>query len=461
MRRGPGFYRQVASLAFPIVMQNLITNTLGMVDTFMVGMLGEQSMAAVTLANVPVFVITLLIFGIQSGSSVLMSQYWGRGDSAAINRVIGIGCYLGGGICLAFALVMFLLPVEFIGLFSNNRQLVELASEYARIVGFSYLFNSLTEVYIGAQRSMGNPAVGMYVLAVSMCANTFLNWVFIFGNLGAPKLGVAGAALATLISRMLEFVIMFTYALRCRRFRLDFAVMLRPGRAMMGRFIHYSTPVMLNETMWGLGTAMYTTIMGHMEDSQAILAAYTLAGNIEKIFVVTIFGIAASSAILIGREIGAGRSDKVYEMGLTLNMLAFLVGFAVGALMIAATHLALRPYLFPLFHLSEQSSDIAVMMITVVSVCMPVRSFNSANIVGVLRGGGDVRAATLIDLLPLWAVAIPFAAVMGLVLRWGIFWVYMALVAEQIAKSIAGVYRLRSRLWINDITRMGQREERS
>ena len=459
MRRGPGFYRQVASLAFPIVMQNLITNTLGMVDTFMVGMLGEQSMAAVTLANVPVFVITLLIFGIQSGSSVLMSQYWGRGDTDAINRVIGIGCYLGGGVCLAFALVMFL--VEFIGLFSNNRQLVELASEYARIVGFSYLFNSLTEVYIGAQRSMGNPAVGMYVLAVSMCANTFLNWVFIFGNLGAPKLGVAGAALATLISRMLEFAIMLTYALRCRRFRLDFGSMLRPGREMLGRFVHYSTPVMLNETMWGLGTAMYTTIMGHMEDSQAILAAYTLAGNIEKIFVVTIFGIAASSAILIGREIGAGRSDKVYEMGLALNMLAFLAGFAVGAVMIAATHLALRPYLFPLFHLSEQSAAIAVMMITVVSVVMPVRSFNSANIVGVLRGGGDVRAATLIDLLPLWAVAIPFAAVMGLVLRWGIFWVYMALVAEQIAKSIAGVYRLRSRLWINDITRMGQREERS
>ena len=461
MRRGPGFYRQVASLAFPIVMQNLITNTLGMVDTFMVGMLGEQSMAAVTLANVPVFVITLLIFGIQSGSSVLMSQYWGRGDSAAINRVIGIGCYLGGGICLAFALVMFLLPVEFIGLFSNNRQLVELASEYARIVGFSYLFNSLTEVYIGAQRSMGNPAVGMYVLAVSMCANTFLNWVFIFGNLGAPKLGVAGAALATLISRMLEFAIMLTYALRCRRFRLDFGSMLRPGREMLGRFVHYSTPVMLNETMWGLGTAMYTTIMGHMEDSQSILAAYTLAGNIEKVFIVAITGLAASACILIGREIGAGRAGRVYSMGLALNTMAFLTGLAVGAAMITATHLLLRPYLFPLFHLSPQSSEIAVMMITVVSVIMPVRSFNSANIVGVLRGGGDVRAATLIDLLPLWLVSIPLAALMGLVVKWGIFWVYMALVAEQIAKFIGGVRRLRSRQWINDLTRAGIQEETS
>lgn len=136
LKRGPGFYKRVASLAFPIVMQNLITNTLGLVDTFMVGMLGEQAMSAVTLANVPVFVVTLVIFGLQSGSSVLMSQYWGRGDRDAINRVIGIGCYVAGGLSLIFAGVMFLIPVQFIGLFSNNQALVELAAQYARIVGF-------------------------------------------------------------------------------------------------------------------------------------------------------------------------------------------------------------------------------------------------------------------------------------------------------------------------------------
>ena len=461
LKQEPGFYRMTAALAFPIIMQNLITNALGMVDTFMVGVLGERAMAAVTLANVPVFVVTLLIFGVQSGCSVLMSQYWGRGDTGAINRVIGVGCYIAGSICLLFACVMFFFPVPFIGLFSNNDALVELAAEYARIVGFSYVFNGLTEVYISAQRSMGSPAVGMYVLAVSMCANTFLNWVFIFGNLGAPRLEVAGAALATLLSRVLEFAIILIYALRCRHFRLDFSLLLRPGAAILRKYVRSSTPVMLNETMWGLGTAMYTTIMGHMEDSQSILAAYTLAGNIEKVFIVAITGLAASACILIGREIGAGRAGRVYSMGLALNTMAFLTGLAVGAAMITATHLLLRPYLFPLFHLSPQSSEIAVMMITVVSVIMPVRSFNSANIVGVLRGGGDVRAATLIDLLPLWLVSIPLAALMGLVVKWGIFWVYMALVAEQIAKSIGGVRRLRSRQWINDLTRAGIQEETS
>lgn len=298
----------------------------------------------------------------------------------------------------------------------------------------------------------------MYVLTVSMCANTFLNWVFIFGNLGAPRLEVAGAAVATLMARMLEFAIILVYALRCRYFRLNFSLLLRPGVEILRKFVRYSSPVMLNETMWGLGTAMYTTIMGHMEDSQSILAAYTLAGNIEKVFIVAVTGLSASACILIGREIGAGRSDRVYSMGLALNTMAFLTGLAVGVVMITATHLFLRPYFFPLFHLSDHSSQIAVMMITVVSVIMPLRSFNSANIVGVLRGGGDVRAATLIDLLPLWLVSIPLAALMGLGLQWGIFWVYMALVAEQIAKFIGGVWRLRSRQWINDLTRAGTQE---
>lgn len=455
LKRGPAFYKTVITLTLPIVMQNLVTNTLGLVDTFMVGMLGEEAMAAVTLANVPIFVIMLLIFGIQSGSSVLISQYWGRGDTDAINRVIGIGFYIAGGICLAFAAVMFLIPVQFIGLFSNNQSLVALAAQYARIVGFSFLFNSLTEVYIGAQRSMGNPVVGLYILVISMCANTFLNWVFIFGNLGAPRLGVAGAALATLLSRILEFVIMVVYALRTKGFRLNFPILLQPGRFTTARFIHYATPVMFNETMWGLGTAMYTTIMGHMEDSSAILAAYTISGNIEKIFIVVIMGLANAAAILIGREIGAGHSDRVYDIGLTLDALTFGAGAVIGAAMVTATHLVLHPYLFPLFKMSEHSSGIAVMMITVLSVVMPMRAFNTTNVVGVIRGGGDVRTATLIDLCPLWLVAIPFAAVTGLVLKWGIFWVYMGLAAEQIVKAVAGVIRLRSRQWIVDITRAG------
>ena len=304
MNRGAAFYRNVVRLALPILLQNLCTTLLGLIDTFMVGALGEAPLAAVLVANIPVFVIQLVIFGLQSGSSVLISQFWGKGDTESINRVIGLGCYVAGAISLAFASVMFFLPEQLMGLLTDNQELVPLAAQYARIVGFSYIFNSLTGVYVGAPRSMENPKLGMIIFGVSMLTNAFLNWVFIFGNLGAPALGVVGAAVATLSARVLEFVIMFSYALTNHRFRLKPAVLFRPGRALLAKFLHYSGPVVLNETLWGLGTSLYKVIMGHMEGSTEILAARALAGNIEDLCTVAIFAIGNTTAIIVGREIG-------------------------------------------------------------------------------------------------------------------------------------------------------------
>ena len=237
MNRGAAFYRNVARLALPILLQNLCTTLLGLIDTFMVGALGEAPLAAVLVANIPVFVIQLVIFGLQSGSSVLISQFWGKGDTESINRVIGLGCYVAGAISLAFASVMFFLPEQLMGLLTDNQELVPLAAQYARIVGFSYIFNSLTGVYVGAHRSMENPKLGMIIFGVSMLTNAFLNWVFIFGNLGAPALGVVGAAVATLSARVLEFVIMLSYALTNRRFRLKPAVLFRPGRTLLAKLL--------------------------------------------------------------------------------------------------------------------------------------------------------------------------------------------------------------------------------
>ena len=455
MRRGKAFYRNVVTLAVPIVLQNLVTTALGLCDTFMVGLLGEAPLAAVTLANLPIFVIQLLIFGIQSGSSVLISQYWGKGDTDTINRVMGIGFYVAGAISTVFALVMFFFPAELMGLLTNNQELVELSVGYCQLVGFSYMFNSLTGVYVGAHRSMENPLLGLRIFAVSMALNTFLNWVFIFGNLGAPKLGVTGAAIATLASRIVEFFIMVGYAALNKRFRIRFSLLLRPGRVLVKDFIRYSTPVVMNETLWGLGNSLYPTIMGHMDQSKEILAAYSISGNVEKIFTVLVFGVAATAAIIVGREIGAGRREQVYEVGCALNTLAVLVGAVMGGSMVLLAHSPAGSWFYSLFHLSPTSAATATMMLTFLGVVLPLRSFDSTNIVGVLRGGGDVRAATLIDLSPLWVVAIPLAFLFGIVLVWGIFWVYVGISMETICKSFLGVWRLRSRLWINDLTRAG------
>ncbi len=455
LRRGPEFYRRVGALAAPMVLQNLITSALAMADTFMVGMLGEVPMAAVTLANIPIFVVQLFFFGVQSGATVLISQYWGRGDREAINRVVGVALWAVNLVSISFALILLLMPQPFLSLFGNEPEVIALAADYARVIGLSYVLNGMTLVYIAAWRSMERPKLGMYILAASMGTNTFLNWVLIFGNLGAPALGVTGAAVATLAARVVEFLIMAGHLARTRAFRFQPGLLLRPGRNMGGKFIRYGGPVVCNETMWGLGTAMYPTIMGHMEGSTEILAAYTLAGNLEKLCMVAAFGIAGTASVIIGREIGAGRSHVVYEVGLALDTLSAGAGLVLGGVLMLFTRLVAPTYFFPLFHLSPGACEIVTMMLTVVAVLMPIRDFNTCNIVGVLRGGGDVRAATLIDLCPLWLVAIPLAALVGSVLRMDILWVYLAMGTEQFFKAVVGVWRLRSGKWVVDITRSG------
>ena len=455
LKRGPGFYRQVATLAAPIVLQNLITSTLAMADTFMVGLLGEQPMAAVALANIPLFVVQLFVFGVQSGATVLISQYWGKQDRKEINRVMGVAFWIAGSVSLAVALILGFIPEQFLSLFGNDKQLVALAAEYGRYAGFSYFVNCFSMVYIAAFRSMENPRLGMYILMTSMTCNTVLNWVLIFGKLGAPAMGVKGAAIATLISRCVEVVMVAVHIACNRSFRMQFALVLRPRVDTIRRFIRYGGPVVLNETMWGIGTSMFPTIMGHMEDSQEILAAYTLSGNVEKICAVVAFGLASTASIIIGREIGAGRSKTVYEVGLALNTLAALCGVVVGGLLVLFVHFAAPAVVYPLFKLSVGAQAVSAMMLTIHAIIMPLKDFNTTNIVGVLRGGGDVTAATLIDLFPLWLVAIPAAFLSGIVLKVGIFWVYLAMCLEQLVKAGVGVWRLRSGKWVRDLTRTG------
>lgn len=452
MLRGSRFYKEVVTLAVPIVLQNLITSSLGLLDTFMVGMLGEGPMAAVTLANIPVFVILLMTFGLQSGAAVLISQLYGKGDYGSINEVLGIGVYAAGGLTLLFGCVMWFLPVPFMGVFGNDPIVVELAVKYAKIIAFSLLFDSLTQVYIAAHRSMANPKLGLYILAAAMVSNTFLNWVFIFGKLGAPAMGVEGAALATLLSRIIEFAIALVHIFLGKGFRVKPALLFRPSADMLRRYFRYATPVVLNETLWGLGTSLYPTIMGHMEGSQAILAAYGISGNLERVCTVMVFAIAGAAAIIIGREIGAGRRDTVYEVGLALDTLSFLVGLMVGLVFIAVTYLFFAPVVYPVFHLSGEAASIATMMNVVVFASLSVRSFNTANIVGVLRGGGDVRVASVIDVAPLWLAALPTAFLAGIVFRWGILPVYLCVTLENVVKFFLGMWRLRSGAWIRDVT---------
>ena len=452
MKQKPGFYKQVLFLAMPIVLQNLITSALGMADTFMVGMLGEAPMAAVTMANIPLFAVQMFIFGVQSGSSVLISQYWGKQEMDSINRVLGVALWVALLVSSVCAAILMICPVEFLSLFGNDAQVIELAAQYGTIAGMSYVCSAFTMMYVAAYRSMERPQLGMYILVLSMTVNTFLNWVFIFGNLGAPALGVQGAALATLIARMLEVSIVVTHMMKNRFFRIHLHLLLRPGLDMTSRFLRYGGLVVFNETTWGLGTSVFPTIMGHMAGSTEILAAYTVAGNVDKIFMVVSFGLASTASIIIGREVGAGRVRNVRSMGKAMTTLAFLCGLVLGMLLFLFAHFAAPVWVFPLFKMSERAASIAVMMMTVQAFIRPLRDYNTVSIVGVLRGGGDVKAATLIDTLPQWLIAIPAAILLGSVLKLDILWVYLSMTLENIVKFVLGVPRVSSDQWIRDLT---------
>lgn len=457
LRQEPGFYRRLWALSLPMILQNLITTSLGFADTFMVGLLGNAEMAAVTAANVPIFIIQVMIFGFQSGMAVLVSQYWGRGDLDNINRCMGVALAAVTAVSTAVALVTFFFPAQVLGLITPNADLIDLGVRYIQIVGFSYIFNGISSIYAGVQRSTEFPAFGMILFAISMCVNTFLNFVLIFGKFGAPALGVTGAAVATLTSRVVELAVAVGFALWNKRLPLRWGCILRPGRAICRSFIKYSTPVVCNETLWSLGTSMLTVIMGHMANSQDMLAAYALVGNIDKLSTVVCFGIAASAAVIVGKEIGLGRDqDHVFSVSWTLLLSSMLIGGVVMVGLLILLPAFFQPVLFPLFKLTAGAAEAATCLALVYALSMPMRAFDITNITGVLRAGGDAKVASLIDVSPLWLAAIPLMALTALVLDAPVWVVCLSMQVENICKCPLGLIRFHSRKWINDITRAAE-----
>ncbi|WP_295585916.1 MATE family efflux transporter [uncultured Oscillibacter sp.] len=454
LRRPAGFYKRLFLLALPLILQNLITTSLGFVDTFMVGLLGDTQLSAVTAANAPIYLVQVIIFGLMSGLTILVSQFWGKGDMLAINRCMGIAMYAGFTIAACTAAAMFFFPQTILSLVTDNALLITEGSPYLRIVGISYIFNAVSSVYVSMQRSAENPLFGMLVFATSMLLNTFLNYCFIFGNLGAPALGVTGAAIATLTSRIVEFLIVVCYAARSRRVPLIPRALFRPGAATVRMYVKYATPVLLNETLWGLGTTMMTVIMGHMAISADMLAAYAIMGNIDKFSTVSCFGLAGATAVIIGKRIGEGASkDEIYDLSWCLLLVALGLGVLLGAALGIALPGVFIPYLYPLFSLSPTATEAAATMCVVYLLTMPLKSFDISNITGVLRAGGDAAMASVIDLVPLWLTAVPLAALTALVLDAPLIFVCLGLYAENFFKCPWGIVRLRSRKWINDVTR--------
>ena len=453
LKRDKAFYRYLVSLTAPIALQNLITFSLGLIDTLMVSRLGNNEMAAVTAANVPVFLLISIVFGVQSGVGILISQYWGKKDLPSISRVIGVAAFLGVSLALIVAVVLFAWPVAIMDLLSNKHHLSLLGAPYLRLIGFSYVFNMLSSIYVSAQRSVENAGFGMKLFGMSTVMNTGLNYLLIFGKCGFPALGVEGAALATLLSRVAEFLVCLICALRSRLIPLDLRALLRPGWEMLRRFVKYASPVLVNELFWGLGNSLLTVILGHTTVSVAFLAANGVMGNLNRLFLVVCFGLGAATAVMIGKAIGEGQShDELMALAKTLSWVTILVGAVLAVVALVLVPLLFQPVIFPLFELYDLSAHLATTLAVTGFACIPLHAYSISAVTGILRAGGDVLWSTALDLAPQWVLALPLTALLALVLDADPWFVSLAIQAESFLKCPICLWRIRSRKWIHDVT---------
>ncbi len=455
LRRPRGEYRKLFALMIPIVLQMLATSSLSLADTLMVGILGQNELAGLNQANTVFFIVQLFTFGIQSGGSVIIAQYWGKKDVATINRVMGISFYMSFAFSMITSTAIFLFPEAIMGLTTNDPALVDCAARYSKYVCYSFVFNSLTLVYVGAQRNAGNSRLGMSVLVSSMAVNLFLNWVLIFGHLGAPKLGIEGAALATLISRVYEFVFITIYALFVdKRLPLMFKKLFVPGKVIFGDYLKYATPVVVNEVLWSFAYSMYAVIYGHMQGAADIVAAYSITGNVEKILLVFGNAVGSAAAVVIGNEIGKGKQkEEVISTGNWLLKLSVITGVLTAVLPLLINTFMMDSVIFKVFSVTEGAKEISRMMMYVLIIRVIFKTYNYMVIVGVLRGGGQVKTGMVLDVIFMYCFSIPACLIAAFVFKAPITVVYLLAVAEDVLKGIAGGFLLRDGSWVRDITR--------
>jgi len=437
------FYRTLIALAAPVALQNLVASSLNLVDTIMIGQMGETEVAAVGLANQVTFLLNLFLFGIGSGSAIFTAQYWGSRDMANIRRVLGLGLACGLLIASVFTVLCLPVPTRILNLFSDDARVVSLGAAYLSAVAFGFVLMAVSFLFASVLRSIGQARLPLYISAASLLVNTLLNYGLILGHWGLPALGVRGAAIATVIARSLE-ISLFFLVIYGRRSILAASPrqLFDLSAAFARRFLKTTVPVILNESLWAVGVTLYIVVYARMGTD--VVAAINIAATAERLAMVLFFGIANAAAVMLGHRIGAGELDKSQQEARRFVLLGPLIGIASGLILITAA-----PLILSFYKVADTVRLSARAILLVYGLVMPVRVFNIINIVGVLRSGGDTRFTLLLDTAGVWLIGVPLAFLGGLVWHLPVEQVVILVVVEEFFKVVLGVWRLRSRKWIN------------
>lgn len=453
MFKDRAFLRTLATLMIPMVAQNLISLAAQMMDSLMLGKLGQIELSASSLANQPFFIFNLLIFGMASGSSVLNAQFWGKGDVRSVKIVISICLKVALTVSILLSAAVMIFPETVMRIYTNDPEIIAAGVSYLRIIGWCYIFYGLSGTLLTTVRSVGIVRIAVVDSVFSLVCNITLNYILIFGHLGFPAMGIRGAAIATVITRMGDAVLVLSYILFIdKKLRFKVRDILDFDSALLKNYLKNGLPVAFNEVFWSVGVSIQSMVLGRL--GADVVSASQIASIVQQFSTVLIFGVANAAAIIIGNDIGAGKMEQAQLRVKWFRIMAVVLGiFAAGLVLLIA-----RPVV-SFYNIPEETKELAVQMMRILALMVFFISQTGIGVVGLLRGGGDPRFALFVDLAGLWLFATPAAILSAFVFHAPVLVVYLCTRMDEPIKMLMIAWRMRNNNWMKDVTADGAAKE--
>ena len=439
------FLRELLTIAIPISFQQLIYASLNMIDVFMVGQLGETAIAAVGLSNQVFFVLILILFGATSGMAIFTAQFWGKHEIEPIRKVLGMSLITATCVALIFTLVATLMPEAVLGFYTDDTEVIDLGSSYLRIVGFTYIPVAIASAYIAVLRSIQLIRLTIIATVSALTFKTILGYGLIFGIGGLPELGVRGAAIGTASGWTLELVLLLILIYTQKTpLAANPLTLFSFDKAFFGRVLKTVWPAVANELFWSFGITTYYAIYAHIGTDS--IAAVNINATIEELGFVVFMGLANGCAVMVGNRIGARKKDEAYEIVRRVIIIGVTFAVIVGVIIFF-----LRDVVVGRYDLSPSGAKNVRMLMLMMACTLWIRMFNFSTFVGALRAGGDTRFALIMEICSIWLIGVPAAYIAAFVFHLPVYYVYLAVSIEEIAKAFVSGWRFKSKKWIHDL----------
>ncbi len=433
------FYKSLFTIAVPIMLQNLISSFVNMVDTVMIGRLGTAEIAAVGLGNQVFFLFTMILFGVCSGAAVFTAQYWGKKDIEGIRKNTGLSLLIVTSVGAVFTAASIAAPRFIIGLYSNDETVIELGAAYLRAVAPCFIPFAISFLLTIVMRTIEKVKLSMITTLVALSINVVLNYLFIFGAGPIPAMGVVGAAIATVIARVIELVILVSVSYG-KKYAIAGTLKELFGfdLVFVARFFTITLPVIVNELLWSLGITVQSVIFARTNTDA--IAAFNITNTVSQLTWVIFIGLGNGA-------IGEGSEAEARDYASRITLFAPLVAAFIAVFLIPLSWTL--PYLF---NVNANVFAIISVMFIILTVSYPFRAFNMAMVIGVSRAGGDTVFCMVYDIFFMWILALPLAAAASFVFHAPVWIIYLCLASEEPLKMLIGLARLRSGKWLNNVT---------